>query len=186
MCLFSILASQMQVPSLDLRLASPLSTSTLFSFSKRYNRPGSLARRVTLDSLTPAERSERMSRIKGKDTKPELVVRSLVHRAGYRYRLHGKSLPGCPDMVFARRRKVIFVHGCFWHRHEGCRLARMPKTRLGFWRPKLEANAARDREAERRLAELGWKVMIVWECEVKDEAALMPRIEAFLDDTESN
>ncbi|MBK1822781.1 DNA mismatch endonuclease Vsr [Burkholderia sp. 500H] len=176
----------MQVPSLDLRLASPLSTSTLFSFSKRYNRPGSLARRVTLDSLTPAERSERMSRIKGKDTKPELVVRSLVHRAGYRYRLHGKSLPGCPDMVFARRRKVIFVHGCFWHRHEGCRLARMPKTRLGFWRPKLEANAARDREAERRLAELGWKVMIVWECEVKDEAALMPRIEAFLDDTESN
>ncbi|MDN7467988.1 DNA mismatch endonuclease Vsr [Burkholderia orbicola] len=145
-----------------------------------------MRRESPLDSLTPTERSERMSRIKGKNTKPELVVRSLIHRAGYRYRLHGKDLPGSPDMVFPKRRKVIFVHGCFWHRHEGCRLARLPKTRLDFWRPKLDANAARDKEAERRLAELGWKVMIIWECEVKDEAALMPRIGAFLDDTESN
>lgn len=139
-----------------------------------------------MDSLTPAERSERMSRIKGKNTKPELMVRSLVHRMGYRYRLHRKGLPGRPDLVFAKRRKVIFVHGCFWHRHEGCRLARLPKSRLDFWRPKLEANAKRDKEVELRLAELGWKVLTIWECEVKEEAALASRIKAFLDDTENN
>ncbi|MGP8438935.1 very short patch repair endonuclease [Paraburkholderia fungorum] len=139
-----------------------------------------------MDSLTPAERSERMSRIKGKNTKPELFIRRLVHGMGYRYRLHKKGLPGRPDLVFIKRRKVIFVHGCFWHRHHGCRLARLPKTRLDFWRTKLDANAARDKDVERRLAELGWKVMIVWECEVKDEAALMPRIKAFLNDTENN
>lgn len=138
-----------------------------------------------MDTLTPRERSERMSRIKGKNTKPELLVRRIIHRMGYRYRLYGARLPGRPDLVFAKRRKVIFVHGCFWHRHEGCRLARMPKTRLDFWQPKLNANAARDKDAARQLVELGWKVMIVWECEVKDEAALMPRIKAFLDDTEN-
>ncbi|WP_026120928.1 very short patch repair endonuclease [Paraburkholderia kururiensis] len=139
-----------------------------------------------MDSLTPAERSERMSRIKGKNTKPELFVRSLVHRMGYRYRLHRKGLPGRPDLVFAKRRKVIFVHGCFWHRHEGCRLARLPKSRLDFWRPKLDANAKRDKEVELRLAELGWKVLTIWECEVKEGAALASRIRAFLDDTENN
>lgn len=139
-----------------------------------------------LDSLSPAERSERMSRIKGKNTKPELVVRSLIHRMGYRYRLHGKGLPGRPDLVFASKRKVIFVHGCFWHRHEGCHLARLPKSRLDFWQPKLEANAERDKEVERRLAELGWKVLIIWECEVKEEAVLVSRVRAFLDDTENN
>ncbi|MBR8314249.1 DNA mismatch endonuclease Vsr [Burkholderia dolosa] len=139
-----------------------------------------------MDSLTPAERSERMSRIKGRNTKPELIVRSLIHRMGYRYRLHGKGLPGRPDLVFAKRRKVIFVHGCFWHRHEGCRLARLPKSRLDFWRPKLEANAERDKEVERRLTELGWKVLTIWECEVKDEVVLTLRVRAFLDDTENN
>ncbi|WP_168795966.1 very short patch repair endonuclease [Paraburkholderia aromaticivorans] len=139
-----------------------------------------------MDSLTPRERSERMARVKAKNTKPELAVRSLVHRMGFRYRLHGKGLPGRPDLVFARRRKAIFVHGCFWHRHQGCRLARLPKTRLDFWLPKLDANAARDRKVERQLAELGWKIMVIWECEVKDQAALMSRIRAFLDDTENN
>lgn len=139
-----------------------------------------------MDSLTPAERSERMSRIKDRNTKPELIVRSLIHRMGYRYRLHGKELPGRPDLVFTKRRKVIFVHGCFWHRHEGCRLARLPKSRLDFWRPKLEANAERDKEVERRLTELGWKVLTVWECEVKDEVVLTLRVRAFLDDTENN
>lgn len=139
-----------------------------------------------MDSLTPAQRSERMSRIKGKNTKPELIVRSLIHRMGYRYRLHGKGLPGRPDLVFTGRRKVIFVHGCFWHRHEGCRLARLPKSRLDFWRPKLEANAERDKEVERRVTELGWKILIIWECEVKNEAALAPRVRAFLDDTGNN
>ncbi|MFP4896827.1 very short patch repair endonuclease [Paraburkholderia sp. EG304] len=139
-----------------------------------------------MDSLTPAERSERMSRIKGKNTKPELIVRSLVHRMGYRYRLHPKELPGRPDLVFASRRKVIFVHGCFWHRHEGCHLARLPKSRLDFWQPKLEANAERDKAVELRLTELGWKVLTIWECEVKEGAALASRVRAFLDDTENN
>ncbi|MCM2549400.1 MULTISPECIES: very short patch repair endonuclease [Burkholderia] len=139
-----------------------------------------------MDSLTPAERSERMSRIKGSNTKPELIVRSLIHRIGYRYRLHGKGLPGRPDLVFSKRRKVIFVHGCFWHRHDGCHLARLPKSRLDFWRPKLEANAERDKEVERRLSELGWKVLTIWECEVKDEVVLTLRVRAFLDDTENN
>ncbi|UNY41766.1 endonuclease [Burkholderia phage Milagro] len=141
---------------------------------------------AVLDSLTPAERSERMSRIKGRNTKPELIVRSLIHRLGYRYRLHGKGLPGRPDLVFSKRRKVIFVHGCFWHRHEGCRLARLPKSRLDFWRPKLEANAERDKEVERQLSALGWKVLTIWECEVKDEVVLTLRVRAFLDDTENN
>jgi len=139
-----------------------------------------------MDTLTARERSERMSRIKGKNTKPEWAVRRLVHRMGYRHRLHGQGLPGKPDLVFAGRRKVVFVHGCFWHRHEGCRLARLPKSKLDFWLPKLEANAARDKEAERRLAELGWKVLVIWECEVKDEPALAHRVRAFLDDTENN
>ncbi|OUL72152.1 very short patch repair endonuclease [Paraburkholderia hospita] len=139
-----------------------------------------------MDTLTPRERSERMSRIKGKDTKPELFVRRLVHGMGYRYRLHGRGLPGRPDLVFAKKRKVIFVHGCFWHRHVGCRLARLPKSRLDFWQCKLDRNIERDREVERRLAELGWNVMIVWECEVKNEAVLMSRIKAFLDGTENN
>ncbi|WP_236074812.1 very short patch repair endonuclease [Paraburkholderia nemoris] len=139
-----------------------------------------------MDTLNPQERSERMGRIRAKDTKPELTVRRLVHGMGYRYRLHVKDLPGCPDLAFARRKKCIFVHGCFWHRHTGCRLARMPKTRLDFWQPKLDANAARDVVVERKLTELGWNILIVWECEVKDEATLMPRIRAFLDDTENN
>jgi DNA mismatch endonuclease, patch repair protein len=141
---------------------------------------------AVLDSLTPAERSERMSRIKGKNTKPELTVRSLIHRAGYRYRLHGKGLPGRPDLVFSKRRKVIFVHGCFWHRHDGCRLARLPKSRLDFWQSKLDANAERDKEVERQLSALGWKVLTIWECEVKDEVALTVRVRTFLDDTENN
>lgn len=136
-----------------------------------------------MDTLTARERSERMSRIKGKNTKPELAVRRLVHRMGYRYRLHGRGLPGKPDLVFAGRRKVLFIHGCFWHRHESCRLARLPKSRLDFWLPKLNANVQRDREAELKLTELGWKVFVIWECEVKDEAALARRVKAFLDDT---
>src|SRR5664279_1164504 len=100
-----------------------------------------------VDTLTKAERSARMARIRGKDTGTELVVRSLIHSLGYRYRLHAKSLPGRPDLVFRKRRKVVFVHGCFWHRHDdpGCKLARLPKSRLEFWVPKLEGNRDRDR-----------------------------------------
>lgn len=133
-----------------------------------------------MDTLTPEQRSERMSRIRDRDTGPELAVRRLVHRMGYGYRLHRKDLPGRPDLAFISRRKAIFVHGCFWHRHEGCALARLPKSRLDFWGPKLERNRLRDIEKQELLREIGWTFLVVWECEVKNEATLMMKIEKFL------
>jgi DNA mismatch endonuclease (patch repair protein) len=134
-----------------------------------------------VDTLTPAARSKRMSLIRGKNTGPELTVRRLIYAAGYRYRLHGMKLPGRPDLVFPRRRKVIFVHGCFWHRHEGCRLARLPKSRLEFWGEKLEGNRQRDTRNLEALRTLGWAALVVWECELADEKALIERIRAFLE-----
>ena len=132
------------------------------------------------DTLTPEERSERMSRIRSRDTTPELVVRHTVHRMGYRYRLHRRDLPGTPDLVFGPRRKVIFVHGCFWHLHMGCRRARMPKSRVDFWRPKLEGNRARDERNRAELERNRWGVLVIWECEIKDRSDLEERIETFL------
>ena len=108
-----------------------------------------------MDTLTPAERSERMSRVRSKDTKPEMLVRSLVHRMGYRYQLHARDLPGKPDMVFPSRGKIIFVHGCFWHRHGTCKNTRWPKSKLDFWKPKLEANHSRDQTVRRSLRGMG-------------------------------
>lgn len=134
-----------------------------------------------MDTLTPRQRSARMALVKGKNTKPELLVRRLVHRLGYRYRLHRRDLPGTPDLVFAGRGKVIFVHGCFWHRHEGCALARLPKSRRGFWVPKLTANAERDARNSRALRRLGWRVLTVWECQARDTPRLENRIRRFLD-----
>jgi DNA mismatch endonuclease, patch repair protein len=134
-----------------------------------------------LDSLSPEERSERMSLVRGKDTKPELVVRRLVHSLGYRYRLHSKSLPGHPDLVFTPRKKVIFIHGCFWHRHEGCPNCRLPKTRLDFWVPKLEGNKQRDEANQAKLKELGWRWLVIWECELKDLRSVAKRVKRFLD-----
>lgn len=133
-----------------------------------------------MDTLTPDQRSERMSRVRGRDTKPELVVRKALHARGYRYRLHDKKLPGTPDLVFPRWRKVLFVHGCFWHAHENCTLARMPKSRLEFWRPKLEGNRARDARELAKLRALGWDAMVIWECELRDLDGLVARVEAFL------
>ena len=133
-----------------------------------------------MDTLSPKERSERMARVRSKDTKPEMAVRRLVHGMGYRYRLHGQRLPGRPDMVFASRRKVIFVHGCFWHRHDDCKLARLPKSKLDFWLPKLERNRERDREVQVELRGLDWTSLIVWECEVSDLESLAQRIVTFL------
>jgi len=122
-----------------------------------------------------------MSRIRGKDTKPEMIVRRLVHAAGYRYRLHRRDLPGCPDLVFPGRGKVIFVHGCFWHRHR-CRYGRpMPSTRKAFWKRKLEANRARDRKNRRALRRQGWDVFVVWECQTKRPDWLLPRLVNFLE-----
>ena len=135
-----------------------------------------------MDPLTPTQRSERMSRVRHKDTKPEMVVRRLTHSLGYRYRLHRRDLPGQPDVVFPSRRKIILVHGCFWHQH-GCPIYRYPKSRLEFWAPKLERNIRRDRENQARLRELGWEVLVVWECQAKrkDTSDLAAQLQAFLD-----
>jgi DNA mismatch endonuclease (patch repair protein) len=134
------------------------------------------------DTLTKAERSERMGRIRNKDTKSEMRVRKIVHGMGYRYRLHKANLPGKPDLVFAGRKKVIFVHGCFWHRHPepSCPLARLPKSKLDFWVPKLEANRQRDEANVRELEQAGWAVLTIWECQLKNEKELKSRIQGFL------
>ena len=132
------------------------------------------------DIYEPRKRSEIMSRIRGGGTKPEIIVRRIAHRLGFRFRLHRKDLPGRPDMVFPRHRAVIMVHGCFWHRHPGCKHASTPKTRESFWKNKLEDNVARDRRNETALRELGWRVMVIWECETRDSETVADRIESFL------
>ncbi|WGJ16446.1 very short patch repair endonuclease [Methylocapsa sp. D3K7] len=123
-----------------------------------------------------------MGRIRSKDTAPEIMVRKVVHKIGYRFRLHRKDLPGCPDLVFPRSRKVIFVHGCFWHRHPdpNCRLARLPKTRLDFWEPKLSANHRRDQLSQAVLSAAGWQILIVWECEIGNKEQLENKLIRFL------
>ncbi|SHK14991.1 T/G mismatch-specific endonuclease [Ruegeria lacuscaerulensis ITI-1157] len=122
-----------------------------------------------------------MRAVKAKDTKPEMVVRRLVHSLGYRYRLHRRDLPGCPDLVFSPRRKVIFVHGCFWHGHDCRRGARQPKTNPDYWRQKIERNRTRDNTAQEALKAAGWDVLTIWECEVRDPI-LANRIRRFLGD----
>jgi DNA mismatch endonuclease (patch repair protein) len=137
-----------------------------------------------MDTLTPAERSARMSRVRARDSKPEMLVRRLVHAMGFRYRLHDRRLPGTPDLVFRSRRKVIFVHGCFWHRHPDpvCKLARMPGSRLDFWKPKLQGNRERDLRHQSELDALGWRFLIVWECQMRDREQLQNDLRAFLSD----
>ncbi|WP_328590108.1 DNA mismatch endonuclease Vsr [Pseudomonas amygdali] len=127
--------------------------------------------------------SERMKLIKQKDTKPEIIVRRLLHKMGIRFRLHVKGLPGTPDISMRKHATVVFVHGCFWHRHPGCRYASIPKTRQEFWLPKFAANVERDGRKATQLHEMGWRVLIVWECETKDMMALQTRLsrEFFLD-----
>ncbi len=122
-----------------------------------------------------------MARVRAKDSRPELTVRKLVFSLGYRYRLHARDLPGCPDLVFRPRRKVIFVHGCFWHRHRDCGLARMPKSRPEFWGPKLEGNRERDDRNRKALAREGWKVLTIWECELRNAEGLKRVVRRFLD-----
>jgi len=136
------------------------------------------------DSLTPERRSWNMSRIRGKNTKPELLVRRLLHAKGYRYRLHGTArggkLPGNPDLVFASRRKVIFVNGCFWHFHD-CRVGQhAPKSNAEFWEAKRSRTKSRDAEQRQRLEDLGWDVLTLWECRIKDLPALEAELESFL------
>jgi DNA mismatch endonuclease (patch repair protein) len=133
-----------------------------------------------MDRLTPARRSWLMSQIGSKNTKPELVVRRLVFSMGYRYRLHYKRLPGSPDLVFPGRKKVIFVNGCFWHGHFGCKFGRLPKSRLMFWQAKIARNRERDDENITMLQADGWQVLTVWQCELKEIELLTSRINEFI------
>jgi len=133
-----------------------------------------------LDILTKQQRSRCMSAIRNKDTKPEMLVRRLVHSLGYRYRLHSGKLPGRPDLVFTSRRKVIFVHGCFWHRHFCKKGKSTPSVREDFWREKLTENRIRDRKNQRALKRLGWQSLIIWECQTKKPEKLIKRIVEFL------
>ncbi|MBE0523396.1 MAG: DNA mismatch endonuclease Vsr [Methanosarcinales archaeon] len=135
-----------------------------------------------MDVHSPDQRSFNMSRIKGKNTKPEMIIRRWLWQNGYRYRLHRKDLPGKPDLVFAGRRKVIFVNGCFWHKHN-CSYFRWPKSNVEFWRQKIEGNVQRDADNFVALTSNGWSYLIVWECEIKEKnlEPLWERIKEFLD-----
>jgi len=135
-----------------------------------------------MDNRSKDSRSQLMAKVRSKDTKPEIEVRSLLHRLGYRFRLHRKELPGKPDIVFKRRRKAIFVHGCFWHGH-GCQIGRLPKSNLDYWREKIERNINRDAEKRSELEKLGWSVDEVWQCEIKDNQLLAERLKNFLGPT---
>ncbi len=132
------------------------------------------------DGFTPQQRSAHMGRIRRADTKPEWLVRRLLHRLGYRFRLQWKAAPGRPDVAFPGRRKIIFVHGCFWHQHEGCRLSHVPATRRDFWEAKFARNQVRDARDLARAEAEGWQPLVVWECETRDLGALEPRLVAFL------
>lgn len=138
-----------------------------------------------MDQFSSEKRSRIMATIQAANTKPELAVRRLVHGMGYRYRLHAKELPGKPDIVFPGRKKIVFVHGCFWHRHRGCRYATSPKTRTDFWNEKFVKNVARDRRNRLALKKMGWAVMVVWQCELKNSEKLARRIDGFLQNDES-
>ncbi|HRJ51905.1 MAG TPA: very short patch repair endonuclease [Candidatus Thiothrix moscowensis] len=119
------------------------------------------------DIVDPATRSRMMSGIRGKDTKPEMLIRKALHKRGFRYRLHAKDLPGKPDLVFPKYKAVVFIHGCFWHGHEGCKYFKVPQTRTEFWLNKIEGNRLRDKQVRTQLEESGWRVGIIWECSVR-------------------
>lgn len=136
------------------------------------------------DSVSPQKRSETMSRVKSKNTKPELRVRSALHAMGYRFRLHRKDLPGNPDIVLPKHRMAVFVHGCFWHQHPGCRKATIPQNNREYWEKKLGRNVQRDERARRALAEQGWRGLTLWECEIpREEEALEERLRGELSPT---
>lgn len=133
-----------------------------------------------MDTLTPTKRSENMRSIRCADTKPEMLVRRMVHRMGFRYRLHVPELPGKPDLVFVRLNRIIEVQGCFWHQHPDCVDSHIPRTRTEYWIPKLERNRSRDKLNHRKLRRLGWRLLIVWECETKVEVKLLRKLKRFL------
>lgn len=134
-----------------------------------------------IDQLDPISRSNLMRRVKGKNTRPELAVRRLAHSMGYRFRLHRADLPGRPDLVFPSRKKIVFVHGCFWHRHPSCRRASTPEARSSFWQAKFDRNVERDSRNQQQLRETGWNILVVWECEIRDLNILARRLQNFLE-----
>jgi DNA mismatch endonuclease (patch repair protein) len=136
----------------------------------------------SVDNVSRAERSRQMALVRSKNSKPEMLVRRLVHGMGYRYRLHQAGLPGKPDLVFRSRQKVVFVHGCFWHGHK-CKLGRMPKSRLDYWSPKIAGNHQRDIRTLRRLSRMDWKALVLWECQLRncDHDAISNKIQTFLE-----
>jgi DNA mismatch endonuclease (patch repair protein) len=136
-------------------------------------------RRLITDRVSPEQRSRNMARIRSKDTRPEMIVRRLVHAMGYRYRLHVRTLPGCPDLVFPRLRKIIQVYGCYWHPHSSCRFSHRPLSRLDYWVPKLDRNRERDEENLRRLREQGWTVLVIRECTITDAQKLASALRVF-------
>ena len=139
-----------------------------------------------VDIVDSKRRSEMMAGIKGRDTLPEITVRRTAHRLGLRFRLFRKDLPGCPDLVFPRHRLAVFVHGCFWHRHDGCQYAYLPKSRIGFWKEKFAGNVERDGRSEDALRELGWRVLVIWECETRDERSIRKQLFKHIEHGESN
>ena len=134
------------------------------------------------DVFSKEKRSWIMSRVKGRDTKPEMLVRSFVHRMGFRFRVHRRDLPGNPDIVLPRHGKVIFVHGCFWHGHKLCPRSKRPATNKSFWNKKLDANIKRDKHIRNELRRMGWKLLVVWECETHNPEKLLGKLERFLHD----
>jgi DNA mismatch endonuclease (patch repair protein) len=134
------------------------------------------------DVFSKEKRSWIMSRVKGRDTKPEIRVRSFVHRMGFRFRIHRRDLPGNPDIALPRHGKAIFVHGCFWHGHKHCRRSKRPTTNKGFWNKKLDTNIARDERFRKKLRRMGWKVLVVWQCETRQPEKLLGKLERFLRD----
>lgn len=132
------------------------------------------------DTLSAQQRSQIMSRVRNRNTTPEVKVRSLLHQMGYRFRLHRKDLPGTPDIIFAKHRKVIFVHGCLWHGHSNCRRGKRPTTNVEFWNEKIDKNQSRDVSAQRALVEAGWSFLVIWQCEIGDTDELRAVLTRFL------
>lgn len=133
-----------------------------------------------MDVFPKEKRSQIMASIKGKNTRPEKVVRSLLHQMGYRFRLHRRDLPGCPDIVLPKYKKVIFVHGCFWHGHKNCRRSKRPTSNKIFWDEKLSKNIERDKTNQTNIRNVGWKFLVIWQCEIKDKDILIDKLKSFL------
>ena len=133
-----------------------------------------------MDIISPEKRSKIMSKIRSKNTKPEMAVRRLVHSLGYRYRLHDNKLPGKPDLVFRKHHKVIFGHGCFWHQHNSCQDGKLPSSNINYWQPKFEKNIKKDKDSQSKLEKLNWKFLVLWECEIKKRDELAKKIINFL------